>query len=520
MMATRAIKPKREETMLTGWRSIPERAPSLMLADTPTVARFLAMLGVLLSAVGLLAMVAPSWRFNYVVAPGWGFFLLSIGLVFVLFHAFRDGELQFRLMYSLFSLALLAIGVALRVIPSSAGMGALFLPYGVPLLTCGFLFAMGVLHHDANEKLSHLLLLAVGVLSAVMIAAGLGVGQINANFLAVEGLLLLLLGLVFVSGFIGMQSPTSNVGYAAGLVLGLAAAVNLAITLIRIFAPTITGGSSDYLVPSGLIMAGVSVLYICISLGICSDWSFIVLVRRELASFFYSPVAYLVLIGITIIGWIMFWVFLSDIILRRGMFEPIVNRYIINLIPIIGQMFVVPILTMRLLSEEKRTGTLEQLLTAPVNESTVVLSKFFASLIFYLLTWMPWWIFLIALRVMGGEEFDYRPILSFAFALIATGSGFMAMGLFFSSVTQNQIIAAVLTFVGMMFHMGTYLVSRLVRWGPESVWPDVFTYVSFIDLWSNTLDGALAPRMLLFHVSLTVFFLYLTVKVLESRKWK
>ena len=52
------------------------------------------------------------------------------------------------------------------------------------------------------------------------------------------------------------------------------------------------------------------------------------------------------------------------------------------------------------------------------------------------------------------------------------------------------------------------------------IWPDVFTYVSFIDLWGSTLDGTLAPRMLLFHISLTVFFLYLTVKVLESRKWK
>src|SRR5262245_66082757 len=106
-MATRAIKPKREETMLTGWQSIPERAPSVLMAEAPTVARFLAMFGVLLCAIGLLAMVAPSFpTFRYVVSPGWGFFLLSIGLTLILFHAFRDGELQFRLIYTLLSLAL------------------------------------------------------------------------------------------------------------------------------------------------------------------------------------------------------------------------------------------------------------------------------------------------------------------------------------------------------------------------------------------------------------------------------
>ena len=96
----------------------------------------------------------------------------------------------------------------------------------------------------------------------------------------------------------------------------------------------------------------------------------------------------------------MFWVFIGNIIRMRVVLEPILVRYIINLIPIIGQMFVVPILTMRLLSEENRTGTLEQMLTAPVNEGRIVLSKFFAALIFYLLTWLPWWGFLVALRVM------------------------------------------------------------------------------------------------------------------------
>src|SRR3954447_7362783 len=117
----------------------------------------------------------------------------------------------------------------------------------------------------------------------------------------------------------------------------------------------------------------------------------------------------------------------------QPLFEPIVAQYVFELIPVIVQIFVVPAITMRLLAEEQRTGTLEVLLTAPVNESTVVLSKFLAAWFFYLLLWLPWWLYLIALRYFGGEEFDYRPILSFTVALVATGANFMAMGLFFSS---------------------------------------------------------------------------------------
>src|SRR5438874_12989983 len=94
-------------------------------------------------------------------------------------------------------------------------------------------------------------------------------------------------------------------------------------------------------------------------------------------------------------------------------FEPIVQYFILDWPPVICVIFIVPVLTMRLLSEEKRTGTLEVLLTAPVNESTVVLSKFLACLILYLVLWAPWGLFLVALRIIGGQPFDYQALMSF-----------------------------------------------------------------------------------------------------------
>jgi ABC-type transport system involved in multi-copper enzyme maturation permease subunit len=256
----------------------------------------------------------------------------------------------------------------------------------------------------------------------------------------------------------------------------------------------------------------------------CSDRPIVVLTRRELATFFYSPIAYIVLIGLTCVAWIYFWLFLSQVVIQmqRGIpvVEPIVQHYIFGLFPVILMIFVVPVLTMRLLSEEKRTGTLEVLLTAPVNETAVVLSKFLASLVFLLLAWLPWGLFLVALRVEDGKPFDFRPLLSFGIAMTFMGAGFMSMGLFFSSLTRNQIASAVLAFVGMILLTGLALIEfNMENSAPTNPWVTVLAQVSYLELWIHSLEGQLNPRLLVYHLSATVLWLFMTVKVLESRRW-
>ena len=128
-----------------------------------------------------------------------------------------------------------------------------------------------------------------------------------------------------------------------------------------------------------------------------------------------------------------------------------------------------------------------------------MLSKFLGTWLFYLLTWVPWWLYLVSLRYLGGEEFDYRALLTFNIAMLSVGAGFVAMGLFFSSLTRNQIIAAVLTFVGMIAHLSTLFIKDLARLNAGEMGFEVLTYVSFLDLWMNTLNGTLAPRLLKFR---------------------
>ncbi len=500
-MATRAIKPKRDDSILTGWQSIPEQAPSVMRDDQPTVARILAMAGVMLTAIGILAMVAPAAGWTYVVGSGWGAFALSVGLILILHHAFVDKDTQYRRVYMAAGLLLGALGVALRFLPLGGTVGGLFLPYGFYSLALALLFILAVLRHEDSKDLRSLLLGVLGAVAAVMILAGLVVGQFNPDFLAGEGVLLLMLGLFYAGAFIGMQDTASDTGYRAAFALGSAGAVTLIITCVRVLAPAFGSGGGDtvnsFLVPSGLILLGASIVYIAVALAVCSDWPLVVLVRRQLAAFFYSPMAYLVFLAMMFVSWANFILFVQRVVRSREnprmlIFEPIVHVYIIGIfILIIAQLFVVPVLTMRLFSEEKRSGTLEMLLTVPVNESTIVLSKFFGAWIFYLLTWVPTFLFLVGLRAFGADEFDYRPVLSFFFTLAASGAGFIGMGLFFSSITRNQIIAAVFTFLGMTLFL---CFTILGYWLQGSIWADVFSYVSFYDLWDSSLEGGVLAR--------------------------
>jgi ABC-2 type transport system permease protein len=521
-MATRSVRPK-DDTMLSDWESMPERAPSAIRADKPSIARSLALAGFFLIAVGAIAMAVPllnegrtaEQRWTYIIGPTWGLVFATTGLALILFHSFADWEVQFRRLYGFFAIVLLLGSAVLRVLPTKTGMGAWFLPYGVPLMALGYLLTLAVLRHETDEFWRGLLLRLLGGFGAIMIVAAVAVGLFRPAFLPGEGVVLLILGTFFVGGFIGMQEPGSDIGYYAGLALGIFAAA------VFVFAAFRSLTLRDYFVPSGLTLLAMSGVQFALALGVCSDHPFIVLTRRELAGFFYSPIAYLVLFGSTIIAGVLFALFVTVLVessREETIFEPIFGSYLGWVLPVIIQMVVVPALTMRLLSEEKRSGTLEMLLTAPVNETSLVLAKFTAVLIFYLTTWLPYFLFLVALRVIGNEEFDYRPLISFAFTLAAAGGGFLAIGLFFSSITRNQVIAAVLTFIAILVMLCFTIFKNMT--GPGSAWREIFNYADFYGLWQNSLRGNFTPSNLVFHISLIVFFLFLSVKVLEARKWK
>jgi ABC-2 type transport system permease protein len=525
-MPSKAVTEKPEYSSPSNlWRSSRETAPSVVRAEDPTVARWLGLVGLLLVTVGGVALVATTLGRGSWVGPIWGSLCSVCGIALLLFHATVDAELQVRRTYGVLGYLWLAAAFAVTVLPINGPSGTQFFPFGFLFLSLALFFLLPFAHNESDPAWRRNALTVLGLVGVALALTGLVGGNISQNFLLGDrgpyGLLLSLLGLGYLWAFIGLRGTADDLGYRAGLGLGAAGIVVLVVAVIRSLVAT-GSHAEPYLVPYGLLLIGLGLLFALVSVGLCSDNRVIVLTRRELAAFFYSPIAYIVMFCLTVVAGFLFWIFL-DLVVKQSepggmpLVEPVVRFYIIDWFPVMCVTFVVPALTMRLLSEERRSGTLEVLLTAPLGETAVVLSKFIAALLLFTMVWLPWGLFLLALRIQGGQSFDYYPLLSFFIALTASGAGFLSMGLFFSSLTRNQIIAFILTVVGMLVLLLVFFLKRSLA--PDSVGNIVLTYISYIDLWINSLDGTLSPRYLMFHISAAIFWLFVTVKVMEARRW-
>jgi ABC-2 type transport system permease protein len=532
-MPSRAIKPKRDRgNQETTWQSIEERAPSIVRAQGPSFPRYVAVVSLVLITVGGASLLFNAGGRPYLIPPGWGFFMLATGVAGLLFHAYSEKEIQFRRLYGALGAILIVVAAFLRLYTAGEGSGSVFLPYGALslLLTLGFLLSF--VKNESEVQLRTLALNCLGLLAVINILIGFIGGMVSEAFLLHTGILHLILGLLFAAAYVGMEGSSSSRGYWAGYGIGVVGAAMFLVAVVRALLPWIyvqfnlSGRPpSSFLLPSGLILMCLGACYLGVSLGICSDKKLAVLTRREIGEFFFSPIAYIVMIGMAVLGWSIFVIFMfqvwdtSDRSPMGGggqMPEPIVANYLISFLVLIPLIFLAPIITMRMLSEEKRAGTLEVLLTAPVNEWQVVLAKFLAGLCVFALCWALWGVFFIALRVEGDRAFDYRPLIVFFIALICMGANFVAMGLFVSSLTRHQILAAVFTFVGMMVLTLLFILGRFVDIGWVTA---VIGYLSYIDLWIESANGKIMPRLLVFQLTVAVFWLYLTIKVLESRKW-
>ncbi|HLW67749.1 MAG TPA: ABC transporter permease [Gemmataceae bacterium] len=484
------------------------------------------------------------------LAKSWAVGLLPFlpGLIFVALFARQEAEPFFK------QLAVYGLGGIGFLLTLIAFIGVITKPDwitgagGVALVVAFFTLLLYLSLFNSTNPLGYWSAVIVGVLGAAIMVWALA-RSIFPELLhewrsppkgyawpsAIIGLAFLVLGLLAYflkpssesgAGTTANQQSLKSLGRIAiviGIVVGL-------IGVGRLLAPSIlqtTGWFASnprpYLGSAGILLTVAGLFYLLAGVGFASENRLVVMTRREFTAFFVSPIAYIVMFAFTIIAANNYRIFLSQLLRERSvpMEEPIVRSYIISFVLVVAVMIAVPLLTMRLLSEERRTGTLEVMLTAPLSEYLVVLSKFFATLMFFMLLFVPWVLFLVPLRLEAGQPFDYRPMLSFLLALLTSGAGFIAMGLFFSTLTKNQIIAAVLSFMGMMLMVSLYILEDSITSGEgffASLKPVVRT-VSFVDMWIDAGFGKLWLRDVVFHISAAVFWLFLSIKVLEARKW-
>jgi ABC-type transport system involved in multi-copper enzyme maturation permease subunit len=522
-MSSEAITEKKDPDR---WQTPQEIAPSVMRQDVPTTARIIGVAALVFGfAPGLLAIVFDKTGTGARIPVGWGMFMAMVGLAGMLYHAARDTELEIRRAYGIFALVWLILAIAHAVYPTEAGVGRGFLPWGYVSLLVGLPFALVYARNEDDPVWRQRAIYIVGATGVVLAGFGLIGGSIKADFLLSYGLLLSLAGLAYLSATAGLSGSESDIGYKTGsLVAAIGALVALAAigrSLLATYGWLGVPKDPRYLATSGILLVGLGLTYAIVGVSLISDRQFVVLMRRELASFFCSPLAYIILVVFAVIAWIGYAIFAWGVSGGDGpsqLPEPIIYRYVWGFIPIVFAVLSVPLLTMRLFSEEKRTQTLEVLMTVPVEDVSVVLSKFAAAMIMFVLAWLPFGLYLIALRIEGGTPFDYRPLVSFFLALLISGSAMIAMGLFFSSLTNNQLASGVLTALGMIVLIGFHII-KYFSVIERSNWAPFLTHFSFLDLWGSALRGQLILSEVISHVSLAIFWLFATVKVLEARKW-
>jgi ABC-2 type transport system permease protein len=247
------------------------------------------------------------------------------------------------------------------------------------------------------------------------------------------------------------------------------------------------------------------------------------LLRRELGAYFLGPMAFLILLAFQVIAWLNFWE-LVDTLSRpqqslSGRFDPM-NMYISGSTPFwIALLVAIPALTMRLIAEERRAGTIETLLTVPVTETEVVVSKWLAGVVMYLVLLLPFVIYLPFLYYQGRFKFDVGPVVALMIGLTTIGMMFVSIGLFFSALTRNQIIAAIWTFVALFMLVLLTMLGYSYAVAQQASWAEAARFLAVLYQVQSFGTGQLDLRYLALHLSVCLFMLFLTVKVLESRRY-
>ena len=249
-----------------------------------------------------------------------------------------------------------------------------------------------------------------------------------------------------------------------------------------------------------------------------------IICRKELRSYFVSPVAYLLLTMFAVIFGFFFWnslgyfIFmgmeaqLRDEPVPMNVNEQIIRPLLANL-SVVG-LFFIPIITMRLFAEEKRTGTIELLVTSPVRDGEIILGKWLAAVLLYLSMMLFSGLSFVYLFRYGNP--DWKPLLIGYLGLLLQAGALLAVGTFISTLTRNQIIAGAATF-------GVCLLLWVLEWvsGFETAtWARVLAYFSVIAHFESFAKGLIDTKDVVFYLSMTLLALFFTARSMESMRWR
>ncbi len=256
----------------------------------------------------------------------------------------------------------------------------------------------------------------------------------------------------------------------------------------------------------------------------------IAIFQRELRSYFTSPIAYGLIAGFLIINGVLFYtslLYFLDVSARTMMeaqmyrqAPPPVNVNAMVIRPLFGNLsfftfLLISMITMRLLSEEKKMMTIELMITSPVKTIELVLGKFMAGLSLYVFMILPTAVYFVILSLYGNPEI--YPILTGYVGLILLGAVFVSIGLFVSSLTENQLISVAVSF-------SLFLLMWIINWPAQfidqGVVSAILTYIAVPVHFDDFTKGVFDTKHLFYFLSVIILGIFLTYRSLESMKWR
>jgi len=245
--------------------------------------------------------------------------------------------------------------------------------------------------------------------------------------------------------------------------------------------------------------------------------------QKEFRSYFASPIAY-VIIGMFALLYGGFYFVAVDFIAKQSMGLGMPGQQTININEVairpmlmnvsVILLFVLPLVTMRTYAEEKRTGTIELLLTSPLTDFQIIMGKFLGAMALYAVMLAVTAIHIGILFVYGNPE--WKPILAGYLGLLLMGGSFVSIGLLISSLTSNQIVAGMMTFA-------VLLLLWIVSWFGEAAGPttrEVLTRLSITTHFDDFTKGVIDTKHIVYYLSFIAFGLFLTAKSVDSERWR
>src|SRR5215203_1782574 len=245
---------------------------------------------------------------------------------------------------------------------------------------------------------------------------------------------------------------------------------------------------------------------------------------RELRSYFASPIAYVV-IGFFALVFGYMYVGVKNWFVQQGMQmgmgggpqslninQQMIRPLLLNLTVVF--LFLLPLITMRTYSAEKRSGTIELLLTSPITDLEIILGKFFGAMLLYAAMLAITTIHIGVLFVFGNPE--WKPIATGYLGLLLMGGCFLSLGLFISSLTKNQIVAGIATFA-------VFLMLWVISWISTFVGPTmqgILGYLSLTEHFDDFAKGIIDTKHVIYYLSFMAFGLFLTAKSVDSERWR